>query len=198
MRRVEWSRLRWRLRGAWQWPAFAAAVVAEAVLLNALPVWGDGVGGIVPGLLLAGSLNLIVVALVAPVVGLAVRRRRRDLPRPVASDYAGTALVGVLFVALLAGGLEHRGDLAAERFERAQNAVAVARFVRAQEPEYAHGLAMMDALQVEGGMYRTCVPGDDPDRPLCLFVRTDQDPPSIMRDGDRAPNTVYRSQNGFN
>ena len=198
MRRVEWSRLRWRLRGAWQWPAFAVAVVAEAVLLNALPVWGDGVGGIVPGLLLAGSLNLIVVALVAPVLGLAVRRRRRDLPRTIASDYAGTALVGVLFLGLLAGGLEHRGDLQAERLERAENAVAVTRFVRAREPGYAHGLALMDILQVEAGMFRTCVPGKDPDRPLCLFVRTDQDPPSIMRDRDRAPNTIYRSRGGFN
>ncbi len=197
MRRVEWSRLRWRLRGAWQWPAFAVAVVAEAVLLNALPVWGDGVGGIVPGLLLAGALNLIVVAIVAPVAGIAVRRRRRDLPRAIASDYAGAALVGVLFLALLAGGVEHRGDLAAERLERAENAVAVARFVRSQEPNYAHGLSAMDALQVEVGMFRTCVPGEDPDRPLCLFVRTDQDPPSIVRDRDRAPNAIYRSRGGF-
>jgi|1185.fasta_scaffold520590_2 hypothetical protein len=198
MSRVEWSRLRWRLRGAWQWPAFALAVVVEAVLLDALPVWGDGVGGLVPGLLLAASLNLVVVALVAPVAGLLLRHRRRDLPRAIASDYAGTALVGVLFLGLVAGGLTHRGELAADREARAENAVAVARFIRAREPGYAHGLAMMDIVRVEGGMYRTCVPGADPDRPLCLFVRTDQDPPAIMRDRDRAPNAVYRSRGGFN
>src|SRR3954447_132150 len=112
---VEWTRLRWRMRGAWQWPAFLALTVIEAVLLNALPVWGDGVGGFVPGLLLAGSLNLVVVAVIAPLVGMLVRRRRRDLPKPIASDYAGTALLGVLFVALLAGGLSHRSDLAHDR-----------------------------------------------------------------------------------
>src|SRR4051794_39650492 len=77
---VEWTRLRWRMRGAWQWPAFPALTVIEAVLLNALPVWGDGVGGFVPGLLLAGSLTLVVVAVIAPLVGMIVRRRRRDLP----------------------------------------------------------------------------------------------------------------------
>ena len=191
------SRLRWRMRGAWQWPAFFLAVAVEAVLLDALPVWGDGVGGIVPGLLLAGSLNLVVVALIAPLVGLLVRRRRRDLPRPIAADYAGTALVGLLFAGLLAGGLRHREELAADRHARAVQAVAVARFVRAREPAYARGLAAMDTVRVEGGMYRTCVPGTDPDRPLCLFVRTDQRAPSIMRDGDRAPNTVYRSRGGF-
>src|SRR4051812_11035160 len=103
--RVDWTRLRWRMRGAWQWPAFIALTVAEAVLLDVLPVWGDGVGGFVPGLLLAGSLNLVVVALVAPLVGMALRRRRRDLPRTIASDYAGTVLLGLLFAGLVAGGL---------------------------------------------------------------------------------------------
>lgn len=194
---MEWSRLRWRLRGAWQWPAFAVAVVVEAVLLNELPVWGEGAGGIVPGLLLAASLNLIVVALVAPVAGLLLRRRRRDLPRAIASDYAGTVLVGLLFAGLVIGGLTHRGDLQADREARATNALAVVRFVRAREPGFAHGLAMMDTIRVEGGMYRTCIPGDDPLRPLCLFVRTDQDPPSVTRDPDRAPNTTYRSRGGF-
>lgn len=197
MPRVEWTRLRWRMRGAWQWPAFALAVCAEAVLLQVLPVWGDGPGGWVPAVLLAASLNLIVVALLAPLGGLAVRRRRRDLPRAVASDYAGTALVGCLFAALLAGGLLHRDDLAADERAREVQALAVARFVRAREPEYAHALASMDTLRVEPGMYRTCLPGPDPERPLCLFVRTDQDPPAVTRDGDRAPNWVYRSHGGF-
>ena len=34
-------RLRWRLRGALQGPAFVLATVVEAVLLNRLPVAGD-------------------------------------------------------------------------------------------------------------------------------------------------------------
>src|SRR5215218_7759522 len=50
------------LRRAWLWPAFAVFTVAEGVLLNELPVWGSGPQGLVPGILIAGFLNLIVVA----------------------------------------------------------------------------------------------------------------------------------------
>jgi hypothetical protein len=192
MPHVEWQRLRWRMRGAWQWPAFIALTVVEAVLLNVLPVWGDGVGGAVPGLLLAGSLNLIVVAVVAPVFGMLLRRRRRDLPRPVASDYAGTVLLGVLFAALVAGGLGHRAELRQARAARIAAIFGAAHFVRAQEPAYRRGLNEMDTMRVEDDMYRACVVGPDPDRPLCLFVHTDQSPPGVTRDPDRAPNSAYR------
>jgi putative copper export protein len=197
MDRAALSRWRWRRRGAWLGPTFVAAVLVEGVLLNELPVWGDGPESLFGGLLLAGCLNLIVVAVIAPLAGMALRRRRRDLPRQIAADYAGTVLVGVLFAALLAGGLGHRAALRADREARAVGAFAVARFVRAQEPELAPHLSGMDIMRVEDGMYRTCVPGTDPDRPLCLFVRTDQDPPSVTRDRDREPNSTYRSRGGF-
>ena len=39
--------------------------------------------------------------------------------------------------------------------------------------------------------FRACVPGDDPDRWLCLFVFTDQSPPGLRRDTNRAPNSSY-------
>ena len=39
--RVWWTRLRWRLRGATMWPAFLLALVADTVLLRALPIAGD-------------------------------------------------------------------------------------------------------------------------------------------------------------
>jgi hypothetical protein len=196
MPEVEWTRLRWRMRGAWQWPVFAALTVAEAVLLNALPVWGDGPGGFAGGLLLAGCLNLIVVAVLAPAVGMLLRRRRRDLPRAIATDYAGTALLGALALALLAGGFGHRAGLLHERAARTAAIFQVAHYVRAQEPAYRAGLNEMDTLRVEDDMYRACVTGADPDRPLCLFVRTDQSPPGVTQDPDRAPNSVY-SHAGF-
>src|SRR3954453_12970487 len=81
MQRPDLPRLRWRLRGAWQWPTFGLLTLAEAILLNRLPVWGNGPGGFFPGLLLAGCLNLIVVAVLAPLVARLVRPRPRDLPR---------------------------------------------------------------------------------------------------------------------
>ncbi|MGI8624178.1 MAG: hypothetical protein ACR2NB_12005, partial [Solirubrobacteraceae bacterium] len=80
MHRVSLTRLRWRLRGAWQWPVFVALTAVEGVTLNALPISGRGPGGVVPGLLLATGLNLIVVAGLAPLTARLVRRRRPDLP----------------------------------------------------------------------------------------------------------------------
>src|SRR4051794_14533988 len=193
MHRVELSRMRWRMRGAWQWPSFAAAVLLEAVLLNALPVWGDGPGGFFAGLLLAGCLNLVVVAVLAPLAGRLLRRARPDLPRLIATDYAGTVGIGLLFTGLLIAGIAAHSGIERDRHARAVEAFAVARFVKAQAPGFAHGLQRMDTIRVEEGMYRSCVTGADADRPLCLFVRTDQDPPAIVRDRDRVPNDVYRS-----
>ena len=180
------------MRGAWQWPAFAAAVVIEGVLLNVLPVWGDGPGGIVPALLLAGCLNIGVVAVGAPLGGLVLRRRRRDLPRTVAADYVGTALVAALAVGLLAGGLAHRAERSRERVARTRQFAAVAHYVAAQAPSYRARLARADTLRVESGVYRTCLPGSDPKRWLCLFVDVTQQPPGVTRDHDMAPNDVYR------
>ena len=38
---VSWTRLRWRLSGATMWPAFALALVVDALLLHLLPIAGD-------------------------------------------------------------------------------------------------------------------------------------------------------------
>ena len=50
---------------------------------------GEGTD-LVGGLLLAGFLNLVVVAVLAPLAGTLLRRSRPDLPAVVAGDYAGT------------------------------------------------------------------------------------------------------------
>src|SRR3954452_12507465 len=88
--RLFWRRARWRLRGAWQWPAFIGLTLADGVLLARLPFTGGGTHGVVPGVLIAGFANLLAVAVLAPLLGRRLRRRRPDLPKLVASDYAGT------------------------------------------------------------------------------------------------------------
>lgn len=200
MERVErvWPRrLRWRLAGAWMWPAFAVLTVADGVVLALLPFYGDGPGGLVPALLLAGFLNLLAVAVLAPLAGRAVRRRRPDLPRLVASDYAGAWLLGLIAVLLVTGGLIHRPAVAAADDDERAVAAAVHDYVLAQEREYRPGLGAVDAMRLEPDYYRACVPGDDPRRWLCLFVSTDQRPAGITRDPDQAPNAVYRQHGGF-
>ena len=48
-------------------------------------------------------------------------------------------------------------------------------------------------MRVEDDLYRTCVPGPDPKRWLCLYVNTEQRPAGVTLDHDRAPNTIPRS-----
>jgi hypothetical protein len=200
MERVErvWPRrLRWRLAGAWMWPAFAVLTVVDGVVLALLPFYGDGPGGFVPALLLAGFLNLLAVAVFAPLAGRGLRRRRPDLPRLVASDYAGAWLLGLIAALLLGGGLVHRPSVAAADDDERAVAAAVHDYVLAQARRYSPGLGAIDAMRLEPDYYRACVPSEDPRRWLCLFVSTDQRPPGITRDPDQAPNAVYRQHGGF-
>jgi hypothetical protein len=197
MERARWTRLRWRLRGAWLWPAFGLLTLGEAVLLNALPVWGRGPHGLVPGILIAGFLNLLVVAVGGPLGGRLLRRRRPDLPRAIAGDYAATALLAALAAGLVVAGIANHGEVVDEREARARQLVAVAGYVDAQAPEYHARLAQADTMRVEADVYRTCVPGTDPKRWLCLFVDTAQQPPGVTRDPDAAPNDVYKQHGGF-
>jgi hypothetical protein len=103
---VRWTRLKWRLRGAWQWPAFGLLTAADVALLEFLPAYGDGPD--LWGATLASTFyNLFAVAVGAPFVGMLLRLRRRDLPRMIARDYAGAALLVMVTTALLLGGIAH-------------------------------------------------------------------------------------------
>jgi hypothetical protein len=189
--------MRWRMRGAWLWPSFVVLTVLEGIALEVLPVAGDGPGGVVPGVLLAGFANLIGVATVAPLAGRRLRRRRPDLPRVIADNYAGTALLCAIAVGILALGLLHRPSVLAEQQARRAQLGAVHAYVVAQAPEYRAGIALADSMRLQEDYYRTCVPGPDPKRWLCLFVNTRQHPAGVSLDHDRAPNATYRLHGGF-
>jgi hypothetical protein len=190
--RVWPRRLRWRLRGAWQWPAFVVLTLVDGVLLYKLPPWADGPPGVFPGVLLAAFFNLVAVAVVAPFVGWLVRRRRPDLPRFIASDYAGTWLLVAITAAFLAGGLLHRSEAKAEERREAAVARAMHDYVVSEAPQYAAGLQHIDTVKFEPDHYRACIPGRDERHALCLFVRTGQDPPGIKVDTNQEPNSLYR------
>jgi hypothetical protein len=185
------SRLRWRMRGAWQWPVFAVLMVADVVLITRLPFYSDG-PDVLGALLLAGFFNLLVVGVLAPLLAVVVRRRRRDLPFVVARDYSGTALLLVVAAGLVAGGLIHRSALREENADRAAVALGVHDYVVSQAPRFERGLAAPDVVRLEADHYRACVYGPDPRRPLCLFVNTDQRPAGVHRDPSREPNTLFR------
>ena len=187
--RVWWRRLRWRLRGATMWPAFAAGIAVDAVILHLLPIAGDAGPGVVPAVLLATFFNLVVVAIGAPVAGRLLRARQPGLPRVVADDRAGTALLGALAVALLAIGLAHRPSVQGAERDFAIQAASVRRFVLSEAPlRYRANVDRMDTWKQGPELFRTCVPGPDPRRAYCVIVITDRHPPTVRRDRDQRPN----------
>jgi hypothetical protein len=195
--RVWHRRLRWRLRGAWQWPAFTALTLLDGVLLVVLPPYFGAPDNVFPGVLLAGSANLLAIVILAPPLGLWLRRRRPELPRLVASNYAGASLLAALTAVLLTFGLVHRSDVRAEEAREHAVASAMHAYVLEQAPEHRDALGTIDAIRLEHDYYRACVPRDEPDRFFCLFVSTDQSPPGVTRDTDESPNRDYRPYGGF-
>src|SRR5262245_46151998 len=107
MERVWVARLRWRLRGAWLAPLVALLTLLDALLIHYRPLAGDGRTEWIAALLLACFLNLVAIAALAPLLGLALRRVRPDLPVVVARDRAGVALVLLVTAGLFVGGQLH-------------------------------------------------------------------------------------------
>lgn len=182
-------RLRWRLRGAWMWPAFLLLTPLAALLVHARPVQGDGTG-LVPALLLAAFLNLIAIAVGAPALGVLIRRRRPDLPKPIARDYAGTALIMLVTVALGVAGTAHSGAVERQRDAVAARDRAVRRYVLSTAPAYHAGLGRTDTVRVDRDLWRTCVPGGTARGRLCLYVDTAQSPPGVRVDPSPSPNST--------
>ena len=182
------ARWRWRLRGAWLWPAFFALTVVDGALIALLPPYEGTPPGLIGGVLLAGFANLVVVAVLAPAAGHLLRVQRPDLPRVVAQDYAGAALLLALTTGLLAAGLAHRPAVAAERGDEAAVLDAVRGFVGVHAGDWRGGLDAVDAVQLAPEVYRACVPGSDPRRALCLIVDTDRRPARVARDDSMEPN----------
>ena len=180
-------RLRWRLRGAWQWPAFVVLTFVDALLFARLPFVGSGSDAL-GALLFAGFVNLLAVAVVAPFVGMAVRRRRRDLPFFVARDYAGTGLLLAITLGMVLGGLLHRSALASERADQAAVFVAVHKYLETSEPAFAPYIGTLDTRPMEANRYRACVYRPEERLPICFFVNTDQSPAGLTRDTSRLGN----------
>ena len=193
-------RLRWRLRGAWMWPAFAVLTVADAVILHELPPYRTGVDPF-PALLMAMFGNLIIVGALAP--WLARRLGRRNAAEPegggtppeVILDRTATGLLCAGTVACVLVGLAARPATIVETEAREINAEEVRKFVEAEAPPDVR--ANLDAgasntvrLQ-EDGYFRNCVPYEDRVRQFCFFVDTKTDPPTVRKDPSTLNNNDF-------
>jgi len=190
-------RMRWRRRGAWLWPAFVVVTLLEMALLHWLPLAGESTGWI-GGLLLAGTLNLIAVALLGGLGGLALRRRRPDLPKVVAEDYAGSIALALVAVTFVAVGLGHRPELAERRAAFSRQSQAVRLWVASHGDAFARAhVNAADTLPIDTDLFRTCVPGRDPKRFACLIVDTSSSPPEVKLDPNRESNASWNPRGGF-
>lgn len=164
-------RLRWRLRGAWLWPAFVALTIADAVVGHMLPPAGDG-QSVVSAALVALVLNLIAVILLSRPLGAVLRRARGDFPSIVARDYAGTTVVVVIALALLTAGLLHRSTLQAQRSTMDDAIKRAQAYIGDRAPaQFRRNLELVDTFVIQqGSIYRTCVPSDDRKRTYCVIV----------------------------
>lgn len=191
------TRLRWRARGATEWPAFALALVAIAVLLHVLPMTGDGGMDVFPALLLSGFLCLLVVAVAGPLAGAWLRRRRAGMPKVVADDKAATVLLAALVALVALLGVLHRPAVRAAGDAQAAQLAQARHFILANAPPAFHrNVDHLDTWKQAADLYRTCAPGPDPRRAYCVLVNTDQSPPGIVRDPDQRPNgTVAGTDN---
>jgi hypothetical protein len=166
-------RARWRRRGAWMWPAFVALTVADGLVGSSFPPAGDSWNG-VGAALLGGFLNLIGIILLSVPLGMLLRRMRRDLPKVVARDYAGTLVVFSVTAVLLIAGLIHRPQVLQHR-RAMDDAIARAQaWIGDRAPaEFRRNLRFVSTFTIEAGrMYRTCVPSAHDARTFCVVVDT--------------------------
>jgi hypothetical protein len=194
------NRLRWRLLGAWRWPAFAVAVVVDAILLHELAPFREGVK-LPVAFIYSGFGNLALIAAADLLARFAERKRRErgieDTHLEVQVDRGAVIALAVGVLGVLAWGLATSESRVLETEDLEQNADAVESYVRTKGgPEYERNLETANTARLAEGYFRTCIANDDRDRFLCLFVDTRKDPPQVVRDPSTEPNEKVTGRRG--
>jgi hypothetical protein len=194
------ARIRWRLRGAWMWPAFVAITLLDGLILHLLPPVSTGVDPI-PAILLATFGNLVVIGAIAPWLAKRTWKRRPAAepgapPRAqfeVLSDRIGTGLLVATVLGVLAAGLAARPTVVSETEDTQRNAEVFRALVLGHgDDELIRNLETANTVRLGEDFFRTCVARDDRERYFCVFIDTREDPPEVVVDDSAEPNTVYR------
>jgi hypothetical protein len=135
------------------------------------------------------------VIVLAPPLAMALRRVRPDLPKVVARDATGAALVMLVSAAVLVAGLLHHGTVMRNRHALADALARGEAWIGAHAPaEFRVHAALVDAIAiVDGHVYRACVPGTHPQRAWCVIVRTDLPFPHGVTFGGGERNAVFQA-----
>ena len=197
-----WARrLRWRLRGAWMWPAYAVLTLLDAVILHELPPVSGGVD-FVPALILSSFCNLFLMGAVAPWLGKRLAQRERlgtgnGIPLAVRvevlKDRTAAILLGLATLGLIAAGLAAQPLIVSETRDTERNAELVRDYVLREAPhEIQRNVDTANTVKLEDGYFRTCVNFDDRTRAYCLFVDVDAEPPIVREDPSTLPNQEFK------
>lgn len=190
-------RLRWRLHGAWMWPTFVVLALLDGAIVHWLPLSGDSQSP-VTGWLIGLFAGLAAIVLLAPALGYALRRVRRDMPAVVARDYAGTGALMAITGVLLIAGLAHRSTITSDH-RALQDAIARAQAyigVHAQ-PEFRDNLQRATAYELQPPMiYRVCVTNQPGTRSYCVMVHRNRPFASSVSYAGSEPNSVLSQGTG--
>jgi hypothetical protein len=188
------ARMRWRRRGAWLWPMFAAALVADALIGHALPPAGESQTPLAASLV-GAVLSLIAMVLLRAPLGALIKRRRQDLPRIVARDYAGTAAIALVTVALLVAGLAHRPTIVAHRNAMNDAIKRAQAYIGDRAPaEFRRNLQVVSLLAIQAGtIYRACVPNVQDTKTYCVIVDRSKPLAQSVRFSGYEPNATLAS-----
>ena len=171
--------------------------IADGLIGHALPLTGDSqsvVGGIVLGLV----FNLIAVAVLAVPLGMLLRVRRRDLPGPIARNYAGTFGVVVVTLAFTAIGLAHHPTIDSDRAMMHDAAARAAAWIGDHAPaQFRADAGDLTTVVIQGdAVYRECATNLSGTRDYCVIV--DERRPvtsSVLPAGSESNQTLARGMN---
>jgi hypothetical protein len=197
-----WARrLRWRLIGAWRWPLFLVLTVADAVIVHLLPPNGTR-ALFVPWLVICGFANLFLIGAVAPWLARRIVARQGQ-PAPAATfppanhlelltDRIAAIALGIATVGLVIAGAGNHKVVVAATDRLAHGGEAARAYAIAHGPSDIKRNAReanINSHELEqDGLFRMCIPYDDPRRAFCMFVDAARNPPTVKPDGDSRPN----------
>ena len=111
----------------------------------------------------------------------------------VAGDYAGTGVVLMVSVVLLAWGLVNRASIIADRDALRDAVVRAQAWIGGAAPaEFRRNVGEISTVTIEAGrMYRSCVPSVNGRRTFCVIVRRNLPTASCVRFDGYEPNTAF-------
>lgn len=198
------SRLRWRLRGAMQWPAFVVLTPLDGLVLDLLPPVSTLGLNFIEGVLIATFANLFLIGALAPFLTRRLAARREagpaaDPPAPtrvppeaqhaVRQDRVATLLLVAGVAATIVSGLANRPLIVSETQDTEEAARALREVANhSPDAELRRNLETANTVRLGEGYFRICIARDDRERFACFFIDTEKEPTEVRRDPSVEPN----------